>query len=190
MSRSPPIYLAHNYWEKHVFPSDLVIDATCGNGQDTLFLSTLNPQQIVSLDIQQQALTKATQLLHTKAPQAPVEFLLQSHANLTQLRLSCPPRLIVYNLGYLPGGDKKIVTKTETTLQSLRSACEILALKGAISITCYPGHPEGKEEELAILSFFKQASSLEWRVCYHTWINRPLSPSLFWVIKEAVLPPP
>ena len=61
--------------------------------------------------------------------------------------MASTPKLIVYNLGYLPGSDKLLTTKTSSTLLSVEKALSLIAPNGAISITCYPGHEEGKKEE-------------------------------------------
>jgi hypothetical protein len=178
------LFLAHTYWKKHLRPGDYAIDATAGNGCDTLELVKIPLIQVISLDIQQVALEKTKRAL-------PQEFLprvsLHSlcHSKLDLLPLLAPPRLIVYNLGYLPGGDKSITTETSTTLQSLHKAVNLLAEDGALSITCYPGHSEGEREEKAILEWAGALSSSSWQVCHHRWVNRPRSPSLLWMTRLA-----
>jgi hypothetical protein len=104
---------------------------------------------------------------------------LRSHAEILQVPLPHPPRLIVFNLGYLPGGNKAVTTQTESTLDTLQKCLSILAPDGAISITCYPGHEEGLREMEAILQFVQTLT--DWHVCHYQWVNRPRSPSLFWI---------
>src|SRR6185436_10014836 len=87
------------------------------------------------------------------APFSNITFLHQCH---TQLPQDEKVKLIVYNLGYLPGGNKSLTTLTSTTLTSLNTAYALLAPGGALSITCYPGHPEGAREEAAIHSWALQ----------------------------------
>lgn len=159
---------AHAYWKKILKPHDRVIDATCGNGHDTLFLSSLNVD-IVAYDIQKEAI-EATQ---AKVPQA--TFRHCSHDTFVEKQAA----LIVYNLGYLPGGNKQLTTQCETTLQSVQHALEI-ATK-AISITCYPGHPEGAKEEALLIEYARSLDPKKWHVCYHQWLNRPKAPSLLWI---------
>jgi hypothetical protein len=167
----PHLILAKEYWKRHLKPSDFAIDATCGNGHDTLYLSTLLSEGLVySIDIQKIALEKTQSLLGQAKN---VKLFHQSHAD--PLPLPKPPRLIVSNLGYLPGGDKSLTTMTTTTLQSLRLSLSILAPDGAISITCYPCHDEGAEEEIALLAFLKDLN-----YNYHQW-ERARSPTLFWI---------
>lgn len=160
--------LAHFYWKKTVSEHDTVIDATCGNGYDTLFLAELNVK-IIAYDIQLEAI-EATR---TKVPHA--LFRHQSHAQFEESEAA----LIVYNLGYLPGGDKNLTTRCSTTLQSLQYAVQI-ATK-ALSITCYPGHDEGAKEEKMVIDFAATLNPKIWHVCYHQWLNRHKSPSLLWL---------
>ncbi|MCH9626984.1 MAG: hypothetical protein S4CHLAM2_06160 [Chlamydiales bacterium] len=160
---------AHSYWKETLEPGDLVIDATCGNGHDTLYLTRLGVQ-VVAYDIQEKALETA----RMRAPKA--TYRLQSHASFVEKEAA----LIVYNLGYLPGGDKKRTTQTETTLQSVGHALKMVAK--ALSITCYPGHPEGAKEEAALLDFTRSLDPKKWHVCYHQWLNRKQAPSLLWLV--------
>ena len=179
--QSPHLDLAKNYWQTHLQPNDFAIDMTCGNGHDTQFLAQLLPKGLVySVDIQESALEKA----HGRCKDFPhIRFLHQSHS-LPITPLPSAPRLIVYNLGYLPGGDKSITTRTEDTLTSLGLSTQILDSTGALSITCYPGHDEGQREEKEILSWAKNLSSDKWRVCLHQWINQHRSPSLLWILRR------
>lgn len=182
MSWQPHLALAHDLWARHLRKGESALDATCGNGHDTLFLTTLGLGQIVSIDLQPQALAKAKERL--KGRDTGVLFLLASHQNLALLPLPTPLALIVYNLGYLPGGDKTVTTRTETTLQSVQSALPLLSPRGALSITCYPGHDEGKREEEGLLAWASSLPSEEWEVCFSQWINRAKAPSLLWIAKR------
>ena len=163
--------LAHAYWKEVIAPGDLVIDATCGKGHDTLFLTELGAE-VVAYDIQEEAIEATRQ----KVPAA--RFRLQSHAHFEEKEAA----LIVYNLGYLPGGDKSRTTHTTSTLQSVKHALQI-ATK-AISITCYPGHPEGAREEALLLDFLKGIDKKQWCICHHRWLNTRAAPSLLWLRRD------
>lgn len=179
--------LAHQYWKELVVPGDQVIDATCGNGHDTLFLTTLalgeNAGEVYTLDIQNEALEKAKVRIQAHVPSSYMErihFIAGCHSKLPEIS----PKLIVYNLGYLPGGDKSLTTNFETTLLSLSEALRVLLPQGAISIMCYPGHPEGKIEEEKILSFISTLDRWQWNCCHHRWINKQDGPSLLLLQKN------
>ncbi len=174
---SPHLTLAKAYWKGFLRPADVAIDATCGNGHDTLFLSEFC--SVIGLDIQNQAIQNTEALLEQHQRRAVLHRL--SHAQIDELPLPHPPRLIVYNLGYLPGGDKSITTNTSSTLKSVKKGLELLAHDGALSITCYPGHDEGQKEEKALEEWAAGLPSNRWSVCHHKWLNRPRSPSLLWI---------
>lgn len=170
----PHLDQAYLYWKNLLKPSDRVIDATCGNGKDSLRLAELVPEgHVYALDIQEIALQKAKKLI----PYSNMSYLHQSH---TQLPAGAF-KLIVYNLGYLPGGNKDLTTLTSTTLESLEKAAQLIVIGGGLSITCYPGHPEGALEEEAVQGWVRGLDSNNWLIAHHFW--REKSPSLFFAIK-------
>lgn len=188
---SPHLHLAKNYWTAHLKPGDAAIDATCGNGHDILFLSQLllkdEASVVIGLDIQGSAILNTDALLkRSLLPEQMNRVLLHRlcHAEIMTIPLPFPPRLIVYNLGYLPGGNKSITTNTQSTLKSIENSLSLIAHDGALSITCYPGHEEGEKEEKAILAYAETLPSNRWSVCYHKWMNRPKSPSFLWIRSE------
>lgn len=177
--------LAHHYWQLLLSPGDIAIDATCGNGHDTLKLAQLILQpeagKLYACDIQAPAIeTTRHYLLSHLSPQQfnRTEFILGCHSQFPPSIQSGVVKLVVYNLGYLPGSIKEFTTLVATTLKSIEQAQELLMPGGAISITCYPGHPEGAAEEEALLAYVSQLSPMEWSCCHHRWLNRRQSPSL------------
>ncbi len=188
---SPHLDLAKSYWTAHLQPGDAAIDATCGNGHDTLFLCQFLLKHaeslVAALDIQGSAILNTDALLKQSLPPDQMNRVLlhrMCHGKIHEIPLPIPPRLIVYNLGYLPGGDKSMTTRTGSTLKSLEHALDIVAYDGAISVTCYPGHEEGEKEEAALLKFAETLPSSRWKVCYHKWPNRPKSPTFLWIESE------
>ncbi len=179
MARNFPLFnshldLAHALWDQLVSPGDLVVDATCGNGHDTLALAEMGAR-VVACDVQLEAI-EATR---ARVQKYPVEFFHGCHSLLPEIKA----KLVVYNLGYLPGGDKQITTRVETTLKSITRFLDV----GAISITCYPGHSEGAREESALLEFTQALPAEEWSVSHIRWINRAVAPSLL-LIQRKLLP--
>ena len=172
--QKPHLNQAHQYWKGLLKPEDRVIDATCGNGKDALKLAELVPQgHVYALDIQETALQKAKGLI----PHSNISFLLQSHTDLPSGKF----KLIVYNLGYLPGGNKNLTTVAETTVESLEKAAQLIIIGGALSITCYSGHPAGALEEEAVQDWVAKLDSKKWLIACHSW--REKSPTLFFIIK-------
>lgn len=189
-----PLDLTQAYWKQLLKLGDFVIDATCGNGHDTLYLASLvldvsRKGCVVALDTQKQAIENTR--IHLKSNFSEdlegIEFYHQCHS-------SFPPHLgkesialIVYNLGYLPGGDKKHTTFSSTTLLSLMAAMPLISPGGAISITCYPGHEAGKPEEEIALDFAASLDPAKWSSCHHRWLNRKNGPSLILIQKSSDL---
>ncbi len=157
------LQLAHTIWASIIKAGDLAIDATCGNGHDTKALIEMG-SRVLAYDIQE----AAVEATRERAPKAHVQLGCHSQIPLQ------PVKIVVYNLGYLPGGDKNITTRVESTLESVKRFLEVA---DHISITCYPGHEEGAREEAAILEM-AAALPREWTISHHRWLNRLKAPSL------------
>lgn len=171
--------LAHNYWREIVTPEDVVIDATCGNGHDTAALARMS-KLVYALDVQKTAIEKTRARLKSEGLEN-VVYIEGCHSNFPLIQE--PVKLIVYNLGYLPGGDKGITTMETTTLASLAKACELVAPSGMISIMCYPGHEEGAREEGGVMEWVKGLDG--WSYKLHAWENR--QPRLLILIKSMII---
>ncbi len=180
------IIYSHKLWKKHLKNNCQVIDATCGNGKDTLFLLKQTKGKVYCFDIQKIAIEKTKLLLKKTFKNEDfnrTKFfnLSHEHLNIIEEQVS----LIVYNLGYLPGGDKTITTTCKSTIKSLSQAMRLLNNKGAISIMCYPGHSEGEIEEKAILNFLSNISLDDWEIFHYRWIKKnKKTPSLVWIKKR------
>lgn len=131
-------------------PNDLVIDATAGNGHDTLFLANLVTKgHVYGFDIQEKAINNTAKLLGDNGINN-VTLINDSHDKMLTYLKEQTISLIVFNLGYLPNGNKKITTNYKTTLRAIDHGLRLLNHKGIILIVVYPGHPEGLEESLKI----------------------------------------
>lgn len=177
------IRLAHAYWEAHLDPGSVAIDATCGNGKDTLQLAHILAQKgggaVIGLDVQHIAIARTQALLASHAlPGVALHLFVSSHEQFPALCQTMPIQLIVYNLGYLPGADKSLTTRCESTLISLQAAMALLSMRGAISLTTYPGHPEGKREHEALLAHLSTLGP-QWMVWHQQRMGRPNAPNLF-----------
>lgn len=136
--------IAHLLSKPRLQQGDHAIDATVGNGHDTLFLAACvgTTGRVDGFEIQEAALAKAKERLGD----CPAVFLhLRGHEEMAAI---IPPgvKVIMFNLGYFPTGDKTIMTRPETTLPALSSALDLLAPAGLLTILVYPGHPGGDEE--------------------------------------------
>ena len=135
----------------NVKDDDYAIDATLGNGYDTLFLaSILKKGKVISFDIQEKAINNSKKLLQDYNN---ITLILDSHENINKLKLAKKPKVILFNLGYLPGGDKLITTKAKSTIKALKASLSILDDKGLLLVVIYPGHEEGQKEQAEIMKW-------------------------------------
>lgn len=150
--------------------NDLVVDATIGNGNDTLFLANLVPKGFVyGFDIQETALAKTTKLLNDNKI-SNYQLFLDNHKNINVALKDYLGKisLITFNLGYLPGGDKLITTKYESTIKAIDNSLKMLNNKGAILITVYPGHAEGFLEHKNLRQYLKKLNTYKINYYYNT----------------------
>ncbi|WP_039944256.1 class I SAM-dependent methyltransferase [Thermicanus aegyptius] len=145
---------------------DTVVDATCGNGKDTLYLARLaGPKgKVYAFDIQETALRKTRERLEKERdPIASVHYILDDHRNI-DAHVKETPAAILFNLGYLPGGDHRITTQTSSTLIAVEKSLTLLKQGGLLLITSYPGHEEGKKEAAALARYFSSLSRDNFRI--------------------------
>lgn len=130
------------------------MDATMGNGWDTLFLARLVGAlgRVVAYDIQPSAIEAARRRLESEGLLSRCTLLLHYHADPGPLgELSGDaPTAVMFNLGYLPGGDKSITTTPETTVVALEAMSGVLSEGGVITVVAYRDHPGGAEEAEAV----------------------------------------
>ncbi len=145
------VELAHQVIGPVLRSGDIAIDATVGNGKDTIFLAEkVGPAgKVYGFDIQPAAIAIARSRLRGQGLESRTRLVLGSHADLDRklpLRHLRRIRAVMFNLGYLPGGDKSVTTTPQSTRTALQSACSHLARSGRISILCYTAHPGGQFE--------------------------------------------
>ncbi|MEO0576380.1 MAG: class I SAM-dependent methyltransferase [Pseudomonadota bacterium] len=142
---------AHRALEQHVSVGDVVVDATVGNGHDTVTLAALvGPSgHVFGFDIQQQAIDATARRVATAQFQERVTLLHQSHDTLitTLARAGVSSvKAVVFNLGYLPGSDKSVTTTTISTQNALDQSLSLIGESGLLCIMAYRGHPAGRIE--------------------------------------------
>ena len=187
MNRPRPLtQLAHELLATAVHPGDLAVDATAGNGHDTLYLAqrTSPGGSVYTFDVQHRALDATAGKLYAAGLRDSVCLCRTGHQNLLQ-RVPRDWRgqvaAITFNLGYLPGGDKQITTAAASTLAALQQSLQLLRNGGVLSVLAYRGHPGGAQEADAVQRWLNDhADELECEVhespgpvLYHCIRQRP-----------------
>lgn len=177
--RTAIVRLAQQRVAERLQPGDTAIDATAGNGHDTLFLArhVTERGRVIAIDLLATALQSTRQRLDEHGNRN-VTLLQQSHHE------SFPPaasgaKAAMFNLGYLPGGDHAIRTTGATTLAGLAQAAAALAPGGVLTVVAYRGH-DGGEEERAVRAWVADLPQAEFHgERIESDGNQPLSPVLF-----------
>lgn len=169
-------------------PGDIAVDATVGNGHDTLFLATCvgADGQVYGFDVQEEALASAKARLGEAGVLERVTLWQAGHEQMGE-RLAMhrgQVKAVTFNLGYLPGGDKERVTVTSTTLPALEAALDLLAPGGLVTAMLYSGHPQGKEEAQAVLEWAKGLDQKRAHVLLYQFWNQKNDPPVLLAIEK------
>jgi hypothetical protein len=178
----------HKYFIlKHLRPGDVAVDFTMGNGHDTEFLSkAVGPDGFVyAFDIQEQALASTQENLVKAGCPDNYQLILDSHSNVKKY-VDVPFRAGMFNLGWLPGGDKSITTLRETTLPAIEAAIDLLDRDAILNVAVYPGHAEGDAEGKMICEYLAGISRHKVCATKVNILNSPSSP-YFIVIETKTL---
>ncbi|MGM9986821.1 MAG: class I SAM-dependent methyltransferase [Bacillaceae bacterium] len=168
---------ARTLLERATKEGDIAIDATMGNGHDTLFLANLVGEagHVYAFDIQSQALENTATRLKENNIENRVTLLQQSHADVKKAVAENHHQKVtsaIFNLGYLPGGDKSIVTKPTSTIEAIEGLLDIMAVEGIIVLVIYHGHEEGAIERDALLAYLEKIDQQKVHVLRYQFINQ------------------
>ena len=155
------------------------VDATVGNGHDTLFLAERAGERgrVWAFDVQEAAIVFARERFRRDAPDL-LGRVVFAHAGHETAGEVLPPEAAgrvwaaVFNLGFLPGSDKRVKTAAPTTLRALESLAAVLAVGGVLSVHSYRGHDGGGEEDEAVRQWFEDRSWESWRVAEYFFGNK------------------
>lgn len=158
---------------------NIAVDMTAGNGHDSKFiLDKLKPKKLFAFDIQKMAQESTKNLLGDKEN---FTFILDSHANIDKY-IKQKVDLVIFNLGYLPKGDKNITTTWDSTITAIKKSLEILSPRGKIFITVYPGHPAGELESEKITEFLANLDYKKYTVLKMNFVNKINNPPYVLVV--------
>ena len=173
--------------EKAISPGDVAIDGTMGNGHDTLFLAKLVGEKghVYSFDIQESALEQTKARLEENEMANNVTLI---HAGHEHVKSRIPEKSeiagAIFNLGYLPGGNKEIITTAPTTISSVEQILEMMKPEGIIVLVIYHGHPGGDIERDEILQFARALPQDTAHVLEYRFLNQKNNPPFIVAIEK------
>ena len=169
---------------EHLKEGDTAVDFTMGNGHDTEFLSQTVGEsgKVYAFDIQEDALVSTEKFLKENSAPENYTLICDSHHRAAEY-IKTPICVGIFNLGFLPGGDKSVTTLRETTLPAVETALSLLAPKGALLVAVYPGHEEGRLEGELLEKTFSALPQKQYSVACLRIVNAPDCP-FFYVIEK------
>ncbi|HIW07426.1 MAG TPA: 16S rRNA (cytosine(1402)-N(4))-methyltransferase [Candidatus Ignatzschineria merdigallinarum] len=179
--------LIDQYLDLFIKPDSIVIDATLGNGHDSLKIAEKMDSSgaLYGFDIQESAIKNSHETLSRLPENRPtIELIHDSHANF-KAYISRPVDFIIYNLGYLPKGDKTITTLAKSTLESVQVGLELLAGNGKMLIAVYHGHDSGKAEKAVLETYLETLDQKHFHVFKQQFINQKNDPPFIYLIEKA-----
>lgn len=168
-----PVSISHQ-WLAAVLKDDMVaVDATVGNGYDTLFLAEQvgSRGRVYGFDIQEEAIRETEKRLREHQVEDRVQLIMAGHERLLEF-VHVPINGMIFNLGYRPKGDKNIITRPETTLEALEAGMKLLLPLGLIILTVYIGHPGGLDEWGKLQKYISRLTQEDWDVVQLNFPNR------------------
>ncbi len=171
---------------EHLGEGDIAVDFTMGNGHDTEFLAKTvgKTGHVYAFDIQESALASTSERLEKSGCRDNVTLILASHHNVKKY-IDVPIKAGMFNLGYLPGGDKAITTMRKTTLPAIEAAISLLSSDAVLVIAVYPGHAEGAAEGREVLEYLSSLDRRKICVTEIKIVNSSTSPFFFVVETKA-----
>ena len=168
-----PTELAQRLASEALQEGDLAIDATTGNGHDTLMLAERvgDTGRVLAFDVQPAAVESTRAKIIAAGFQDRVAYHLTSHAKMAELAAPSSASVIMFNLGYLPGGDHTLTTDTSETLRALEAAAVCLKPGGLLTVVCYPGHAEGASEAKAVEEWLQARCNDGWRLAKYAMLG-------------------
>lgn len=178
---------SHDLLTETIMPGDMVVDATVGNGNDTVLMAKLvGPTgHVFGFDIQQQAIDVTNQklLLTGLLPQTTLFHM--GHENLgIVIPKNTRIAAAIFNLGYLPAGDKTITTHSKTTLTAVTELLPRLRKGGIVILVVYYGHKNGMQEKEAILEWAPTLSQVDYDVLCYSFLNQQNDPPFLLAVQK------
>ena len=164
------LQLAKDRLAENANPRGVYVDFTMGRGRDTLFLCRLAPRgRVYAFDIQQSALDQTAELLSQNGV-GNATLILDSHDRFVNY---VPGEIDggLFNLGFLPGGDRSVTTQRGSTAAAVQYAMQALKRGGALGVAVYPGHEEGRFEGEMLQGLFAGVNKKEFDIFIYRLLN-------------------
>lgn len=169
--------LHKRFIREHLREGDIAVDFTMGNGHDTEFLSKTVGESghVYAFDIQRAAVESTAENLKKAGCPENYSLICDSHHRVEEY-VKTPIKAGMFNLGYLPGGDKRITTLRETTMPAVEAAIRLLDRDSILNIAVYPGHEEGELEGKMLCEYFAKLDRRKICISQIKILNSPTSP--------------
>ena len=166
---------------KTIKENSICVDMTLGNGNDLVYIMNLAMNgKVYGFDIQRVAIQRTKEKIK---PSHRIQLINDSHENI-DLYIHENIDFGVYNLGYLPSGNRNITTSVHSTMFSLKVLLNKLNHDGNIVISTYPRHREGYCEDIEIKKYLTTLNQHEFDVLHFDYLNRRNSPpKVYWITK-------
>lgn len=180
-------FVAADCMRRFLRPGDRVVDATMGNGHDTLTLCQLVGEEghVYAFDVQAQAVESTRQRLKEAGMEQRATLFHMGHEHMAE-QVEGPVQAVMFNLGWLPGGYKTVTTRWPTTRQAVESALSLLMPGGVCVICVYPGHAAGDEERQNLQALLSALRPQQYNALAHRFLNAgPGAPECYIIQKQA-----
>lgn len=184
------LHFSHSLLEEILQPGDHVIDATMGNGYDTVFMAEKigKTGHVYSFDIQKEALLSTKSKLTEQDLLDRTSLFLQGHETLgTVVDEAQPIKAGIFNLGYLPKSDKSVITLPETTHTAMEEILKRLVSRGRMILVVYYGHDGGEKELDMVQDYCQSLPQEKYNVLKYQFINQKNNPPILYCVEKKVV---
>lgn len=181
-----PLSFNHSLLKDFLEKGHTVIDATVGNGHDFLFLlKHIGPTgKAYGFDIQQAAIDSTEEACQSLKSAPSYQLIHDSHANILQYVEKDSVHAIMFNLGYLPKGDKSIITKPDSTIDAIAAGLKALKQNGIMTLMIYYGHEGGNDERIAVENYLTSLNQKAYTVMRYQPLNQQNTPPYLIIIEK------
>lgn len=145
------VAISHDFLKPALHKQARAIDATLGQGQDTLFFLKARAARIAAFEVQADVAARTMERIGSSK----VQVYLTGHEHMQE---SLPSDwventdAILFNFGYCPHENPQIQTRPKTSLEAVQQALTMLKVKGRMALVFYP-HEDWEEESALIEDF-------------------------------------